>query len=336
MSRCDIIIPVWNQLKATKRCLDSLLQNTTFDFNLIIVDNGSEQKTEDFLKDFERNNLKGGITLIRNEKNKGFVKAVNQGMRKSHEDYICILNNDTIVTEGWLSEMIEISRINPSIGIVNPSSNNLGQKPARGQKIEDYARTFKSGSGKYITLMNGLGFCMLIKRSLIEKIGLFDEIYGMGNFEDTDFSMRAKRKGYLCVRALGAYVYHRENTSFNVFRQYHYEFEKNKKIFESRWGKQKRILFILSKGILDSVYEQKINNELDKNNWVYLASKNDLKFLKDHSRFNIYHFGNMFNIKVLLKILFKKKKFDEIYCDDRKLLGFIQLLKPVHRVLVKK
>ncbi|GAI90090.1 unnamed protein product, partial [marine sediment metagenome] len=267
MSKCDIIIPVWNQLKATKRCLDSLLQNTTFDFNLIIVDNGSGKKTEDFLKDFERNNPKYGIILIRNEKNKGFVKAVNQGIRESRADYICILNNDTIVTEGWLSEMIKILQINPGIGIVNPSSNNLGQKPARGQKIEDYVSALKSGSGKYAELMNGLGFCMLIKKSLIEEIGLFDEIYGMGNFEDTDFSMRAKRKGYLCVRALGAYVYHKENTSFNVFRQYHCEFEKNKKIFESRWGKQKRILFVLSKGMPDRLYEQRINNELNKNNW---------------------------------------------------------------------
>ncbi len=331
MSKCDIIIPVWNQLKATKRCLDSLLQNTRFDFNLIIVDNGSEKKTKDFLKDFERNNPKCGIILIRNEKNKGFVKAVNQGMRESRADYICILNNDTIVTEGWLSEMIKIFQINPGIGIVNPSSNNLGQKPARGQKIEDYVSALKPESGKYVELMNALGFCMLIKRALIEEIGLFDEIYGMGNFEDTDFSMRAKRKGYLCVRALGAYVYHKENTSFNVFGGYHYEFEKNKKIFESRWGKQKRILFIIGKNILEESHKQKISKELDQNNWVYLAGKSDLKFSKDHPGVNMYHFGNMFNVKVLLKILFKKKKFDEIYCDSLKLLQFLRLLQSVHK-----
>ncbi len=174
MSKCDIIIPVWNQLKATKRCLDSLLQNTTFDFNLIIVDNGSKKKTEDFLKDFERNNPKCGIIPIRNKKNKGFVKAVNQGMRESRADYICILNNDTIVTEGWLSEMIKIFQINPNIGIVNPSSNNLGQKIPFGKNLEDYVSAFKSESGKYVELMNALGFCMLIKKMLIEEIGSFD------------------------------------------------------------------------------------------------------------------------------------------------------------------
>ncbi|MCK4463013.1 MAG: hypothetical protein KAU58_01745, partial [Candidatus Omnitrophica bacterium] len=202
---------------------------------------------------------------------------------------------------------------------------------ALGENLEDYAKTFKSESGKYVELMNGLGFCMLIKKSLIEEIGVFDEIYGMGNFEDTDFSMRAKRKRYLCVRALGTYVYHQENTSFNVFRRYHYEFEKNKKFFESRWGKQKRILFIIGKDILEESHKQKISKELDQNNWVYLTGKSNLKFSKDHPGFNTYHFGNMFNVKILLKILFKKKKFDEIYCDSLRFLRFLRLLQPIHK-----
>ncbi len=58
--------------------------------------------------------------------------------------------------------------------------------------------------GKFIELGACIGFCMVVKKSLIDEIGAFDEIFGMGNFEDTDFSMRAKKNGYICARALGA------------------------------------------------------------------------------------------------------------------------------------
>ena len=78
-------------------------------------------------------------------------------------------------------------------------------------------------------------------------------------------------------------------------------------------------------------HKQKISKELDQNNWVYLTGKSNLKFSKDHPGFNTYHFGNMFNVKILLKILFKKKKFDEIYCDSLRFLRFLRLLQPIHK-----
>ena len=99
---CDIIIPVWNQLTFTKDCLDSIFKNTVgVDYRIIIIDNASDDKTRDYL-----NGLKearpNGITLIRNEKNLGFIKAVNQVIAASNAHYICLLNNDTLVTKGWL------------------------------------------------------------------------------------------------------------------------------------------------------------------------------------------------------------------------------------------
>lgn len=330
MYRCDIIIPVWNQLEPTRKCLESILRNTHIFYNLIIIDNGSDKETEDYLRDLKRGNLPRNISIIRNEKNKGFIKAVNQGIRASGERHLCILNNDTVVTDGWLSELAKVAESDPKIGIVNPSSNNLGQKLKNDQSIDDYAKSIEKDTGKYAELMNCLGFCMFIKKSLIEEIGLFDEVYGMGNFEDTDFSMRAKQKGYLCVRAIASYVHHRENTSFNAFRRYRSEFAKNRKIFESRWGVQKRILFIVDD--ITQKCNSLIKQELQNNNWIYLAAKHKIdRFDTAYPGITILIYNNAFYANLLLKILFKKKKFDYIYCDNNAFLKVLFAFRPLYR-----
>ena len=332
MSKCDIVIPVWNQPKETKICLDSIIRNTGFPYNLLIIDNASQDRTKKIIEEFKESHPELNIKIVNNETNEGFIKAVNKGISISREKYISILNNDTVVTEGWLSEMARILDENPKIGIVNPSSNNLGQKKPRNTSLDKFASLFKKDSGKYGENMYCIGFCMLFRRSLIDEIGLFDEIYGMGNFEDTDFSMKAKKIGYLCVRSFGSYVYHKEGSSFKFFKHRDRMFENNKNIFESRWGKQKRILFILNMDKIKDEYIEKMNNHIKENNWVYIAArKNNELQKKQIPCFNHYYYKDMLNIKILLKILFKKKKFDYIYCGNNKLFRIIKFLKPVHK-----
>ena len=232
--RCDIIIPIWNQSALTKDCIDAILKNTSYPFRIIIIDNASSDETEEYLialeKKFDINSSSGEgakILSVRNDKNIGFIKAVNQGIGLSSAPYICILNNDTLVMKGWLKTMISVAESKSDIGIVNPSSNSLGQRPEKGEPIELFAEKLKSETEESVEVGAALGFCMLIKREVINKIGLFDEIYGMGNFEDTDFSRRAVKEGYRCVRACGAYVYHRENASFNHLKTFDEEFKRN-------------------------------------------------------------------------------------------------------------
>ncbi|MFC1667582.1 glycosyltransferase family 2 protein [Candidatus Omnitrophota bacterium] len=209
---CDIIIPVWNQLDFTRKCIESFFKNTNYAFHLIIVDNGSSQPTKDYLDKLARDK-KDDLTLLRNEKNLGFIKATNQGIRQSQAPYVCFLNNDTQVTEGWLREMIKVAENREDIGIINPSSNTLGCKPKRGQSLDLLAKKLKSYTGEWSELAWATGFCMLVKRKVIQKVGFFDEIYGMGTFEDADFSKKAQGLGYLCVCATAAYVYHQERRS---------------------------------------------------------------------------------------------------------------------------
>lgn len=333
--KCDIVIPVWNQLDLTKDCIDSVSKNTRdVDYRIIIIDNASGKETRNYLESLKAL-LGKNLLLIRNENNLGFVRAANQGMRLSDASYVCLLNNDAVTTDGWLGEMISVAGSRPSIGLVNPSSNTLGQRPDKKVSIEEYALYIKRQAGLWEEIGSAIGFCMLIKREVIDKIGVFDEIYGMGNFEDTDYSRRAIKEGYLCVRAQGAYVYHREGTSFGRDRAFDENFERNRQIYEFRWGKRRWIAYILNPS--DEYTLNKFNNDAlntARNGfWVWSFSKNHLS-LPRHSNIIAAEFNKNFYIKTLFKILFKKKRFSEIYVTDEGLTKVLKGLSFIHKAKV--
>lgn len=335
MPKCDIIIPVWNQLEATKDCVESIIKSTSYPYRLIITDNGSGDQTKTYLESL--NTRRGlSVALIRNEKNLGFVKAVNQGLNMSDADYLCVLNNDTIVMKDWLGEMIRIAESFGDIGIVNPSSNNLGQRPEKGEPLELFAEKMRVNSGRFAELGAAIGFCMLIKREVIKKIGPFDEIYGMGNFEDTDFSRRAAREGYKSVRACGAYVYHRENTSFNKIKAFEEDFKRNKEIYEFRWGKPKRIAYVLDSS--DRNLLKRLESESIKlargGNRVWYYSKMGIEVPNHSNIVSIIIPENLFYFKTALKILTKKKKFDEIFVGEERFGKVLEKLSFIHKARI--
>jgi GT2 family glycosyltransferase len=315
--RCDIVIPIWNQPEFTRDCICSIVRNTKNEYGLILIDNGSAHKVKQYLEELKAT-CKVPLTVITNEVNVGFVKAVNQGIDRSRAPYVCILNNDTLVQDGWLSEMIAVAESDDRIGIVNPSSNNLGQRPSSGESIESYAVRLKAKRGMSIGLGSALGFCMLIKRALIGKIGMFDEAYGMGNFEDTDFSRRTAKEGFRYVRACGAYVYHRESSSFRHIKTFETDFARNRDIYESRWGAPKRVLYVLNS--CNAEAKKRIGEESERlaadGNWVsiYARGSADTSGFPIHSNITVRKFSDrMFLLKVWLKILTKKKRFHKVH-----------------------
>ena len=335
MTGCDIVIPIWNQKAFTKDCIDSIRKNTNIDHRLILIDNASDLETQDYLETLAK---EGGasVLLIRNDENLGFVKAVNQAIAASDAPFVCILNNDTIVTKDWLRIMMDIANRQDDIGIVNPSSNNLGQRPEKGEPVELYADKLSSEAGRFVELGACIGFCMLIKRALISRIGAFDEIYGMGNFEDTDFSRRAIKEGYRCVRACGAYVYHRESSSFNRIKTFDDDFRRNREIFEFRWGRPRRIAYIITRH--DDNLLKRLRFESTKlargGNWVWYISKDPIT-IPDHSNIRLVRIGGgWFYAKAALEILKKKKKFDEVFVGDEKMGAILNKTDFIHRAKV--
>ncbi len=205
--KCDIIIPIWNHPDYTRECIDNLVKNTRYPYRLILIDNGSDAETRDYLKGLKVDGVEK--ILIRNESNLGFVKAVNQGLRASNAPYVCVLNNDTIPAPGWLERLVEFAEAHQDVGLMNPVCDGHGDAP-----VAEHAKKLEANKGRYMEMNQCFGFCMLIKREVIDRIGYLDEVFGIGGFDDTDYSMRAHKAGYRSVCVHNSYVYHKQHVTF--------------------------------------------------------------------------------------------------------------------------
>lgn len=216
--RYTIIIPIYNAYEETRECIRSVLLNTSLDYELILInDCSSDERIDELLESLENIN---NIRIINNEVNMGFVKNVNMGMKLSSNDVI-LLNSDTIVTPKWLSKIVISAYTNRKVGTVTPLSNSsdisiseLGVDKTQ-HALNDMAyQVDKLSHYDYLEAPTGNGFCLFIKRQLIEEIGLFDEVFGMGYGEETDFTQRAYKKGWINLRNTSVFVYHRRHASF--------------------------------------------------------------------------------------------------------------------------
>ena len=238
----SIVILTFNQLKYTRECIESIKNHTAEQHEIVFVDNGSTDGTAKWLKNLVKNN--SHYKLIENKKNLGFSKGCNQGIKASTGEYILLLNNDVVVTENWLSGMLDCLNSAPDIGIVGPMTNNISgpQKlpEVNYSSIDDlaeYARKFrKKNRNRRIPCRRVVGFCMLFRRQLIDKIGPLDEKFGSGNFEDDDFCLRASLTGYRNMIAGDVFIHHYGSKTFIGNKiDYASSLNGNKKIFIEKW-----------------------------------------------------------------------------------------------------
>ncbi len=338
---CDIIIPIWNELDLTRRCLESIRSGTHWPVRLTLIDNGSEVPTRGFLEQFSKKH-DGGIQLIQNAKNLGFIKAVNQGIQQSNHPWVCLLNNDTLVTEGWLTEMIRVAEQDDAIALINPSSNTLGSKPPGKdpEAIRIYAKEIaRNGVGKTRELSMAVGFCMLIRRKVIDQIGLFDEQYGLGNFEDADFSKRALKEGYRCVQALGAYVYHEEKVSFKKQAQWEKAFAENQKVFYQKWGRPLRIVLEASEQPewMQGNWSKLWIQLLQDGNWVFHQTDTDSvpTAVEQFAQWVPLAANGGSKLGLIWHVLRKKKKpIDLAIVSDPQVAQLLERMRPFHRAAV--
>jgi GT2 family glycosyltransferase len=229
----DIIICVHNALDEVKQCVRSLFQQTTTPFELILVDDGSDDKTSAYLNSVASIT---GARLFRNENAKGYTHAANIGLSMSKSEYCVLLNSDTEVTFGWLDNMLRYMQLESSCGIVGPLSNTAswqsvpkifdGEDWAEnelpdGWTSQEMANIVASNStlrGIPLGFLNG--FCMLLRRSMLQQIGSFDEeTFGAGYGEENDLCIRARKQGWRLIVADDVYVYHRQSRSYGNERR---------------------------------------------------------------------------------------------------------------------
>jgi len=239
----SIVIPAYNAVTYTKQCVDKVYSSgSNYTFEVIVVDNASDDETQD---EMEKETLEQtNFSYYRMEENLGFAGGVNFGIQKARGQYVVILNNDTLPTAGWLDDMVAAFESDPTLGIVSPVSNYVGEGPQleptaieiKPEEIDTYSSRLK-GRGVYNEPGRLVFFCAMIRRSVIEQIGLLDEGYIKGNFEDDDYCLRAILSGYKLGVAKSAFVFHYGSITFKKNRIVHSDhMELNRKRFFLKAG----------------------------------------------------------------------------------------------------
>jgi glycogen(starch) synthase len=250
----SIVLVAYNNLNLTRDCLDSVLANTGGAFELVLVDNGSNDGTGDYFRSL-RDRLGGPtpVQVLRNSENVGYVLAANQGIRAARGSSVVLLNNDTVVKAGWLEALIAASRT-PGTGVVTAKVLNMdGTIQSAGGILHRLDGGFTipfQGEDRLAPpvterreVENAGGPCMLLTRPLLLEIGTFDEAFSPAYFEDSDLCMRARAAGMKLIYEPGAEVYHHGKATAQVVAQegridLWRKFEENKKLFSSRWAKE--------------------------------------------------------------------------------------------------
>jgi len=223
VKKVSIIVPIYNAFEEVKLCIDSVLKNTSANSELILIDDKSPDENIGQLlsKYLDKPNIK----VIKNDVNLGYTKTINKGIKLAENNDIVLLNSDTIVYDNWLQSLINVGYSNENIGSVTAVSNNAGafSVPELGTNelpqfltIETYALVNRQI--KHINIPEcptGNGFCLFIKRDVLNEIGLFDEAkFPRGYGEENEFCMRLKEHGYLNVVASKSFVFHKRSASF--------------------------------------------------------------------------------------------------------------------------
>ena len=240
--KTSIIILTYNNLDYTKDCIESILKYTKKGtYEIIVVDNLSTDGTREWLK--KQKNLK----VLLNEENLGFPKGCNQGiaLANPHND-ILLLNNDTIVTENWLENLKKCLYSDTSIGAVGAISNHDENLQGCNFTYEDFdtmqflaKKNNVSNPERWEQKIFLIGFCLLIKREVMNQIKKLDENYSPGYIEDNDLSLRITELGYKLMLCHDCFIHHYLGSSFRKdLNQFYPILYKNRKYFEEKWGFQ--------------------------------------------------------------------------------------------------
>lgn len=235
----SIIILTFNKLDYNKLCIESIRQYTEQDsYELIVVDNNSTDGTVEWLQ------CQQDIRLILNSENVGFPAGCNQGIKVAQGNSILLLNNDTIVTPHWLDNLKKCLFSSSDIGAVGAVTNscsNFQSIPCDYLSIKDMIRFSRhvntSNPEQWENRARLVGYCMLIKVEVISKIGLLDERFSPGNYEDNDYSLRIRNAGYRLVLCRDAFIHHFGSVSFGEkAAQFDRVLKTNKEKFKEKWG----------------------------------------------------------------------------------------------------
>lgn len=220
-----VIVPVYDDLEATRACLDTLLAEArrAGDCNVVAVDDRTPDPRIAALLD--AHGAAGRLTVIRNAANLGFARSVNRALARRTGGDVAILNADTLLPPGTLDRLARAAHGAPDIGTVTPFSNNGENTSFPRPFVENDLPSYweicaldtaarAANAGLVVDMPNGTGFCLYVRGDCLDAIGPLSTAFGRGYLEDSEFCLRASRAGYRSVCAADVYVGHAGGRSF--------------------------------------------------------------------------------------------------------------------------
>jgi GT2 family glycosyltransferase len=216
--RCSVVIPCHNGVELTRACLQTLLAQTAPPDEILIVDNASDDATTALADEFGP-----PVRVLRQPRNLGFAGGVNAGLRAASGDELLVVNNDTQAANNLIAELRRALHHSPTIGAVAPVSNHV--KGDAHLMVGEFARDPEQREALAEELQQApllqdvdtlAGLCLMVRRGTLAEVGLFDERFGHGNYEDDDFSLRLRLHGYRLAVARRAFLHHEGHATFHA------------------------------------------------------------------------------------------------------------------------
>ena len=235
-SSLSVILPLHGGREDLRLCLDSLEKCREFVSEVVVVDNASLDDAAEEAVGRE------WVTVLRNEANRGFAAACNQGVEATTGEVILFLNSDTVVPPVGLAWLVQSLRASGSIAAAGPYTNRAGH----GQQITPtytsldtldlFAHDFAERQEADTDCDMLVGLCLAVKRSAFVEVGGFDERFGLGTFEDNDLCYRLRRAGYRLVRSSRSFVHHGGSHTFARMQvDMSALLARNQRLFRHKW-----------------------------------------------------------------------------------------------------
>ena len=229
-SSVDIVIPVFNAKTFVKQCVESIFNNTSVNFRIILMDDCSTDGVSDYLAELA--NEKSNVIHQRHPENVGYTGNVNRGLALAKSEWVVLLNSDTIVSTNWVENMLEVAKTHEKAAIIGPLGNAASWQSIprvfnddgawdfnilpEGMQVNEISRSLSKLSQLQPVEVGVLnGFCQLINREAYEAVGRLDEEnFPRGYGEENDLCARLVKSGYKLLVCPTAYVYHHKSKSF--------------------------------------------------------------------------------------------------------------------------
>lgn len=212
-----VVIPAWNEWDLTRACLESLRPTLGVRDEVVVVDNGSTDGTAAGLRHYS------WARVVSHERNLGFAAGCNSGAAVASGDVVVFLNNDTLLPSRWLDPLLA-PFADPGVGATGPRSNFVSgpqlvepvdYDPTRMPELNRFARSWRDvHRGRTTEVTRLVGFCLAVRRDLLEELGGFDERFGLGGHEDDDLCLRISAAGRRLLIADASFVHHHGHRTF--------------------------------------------------------------------------------------------------------------------------